>query len=200
MLPLFLVKEQDMNLKTLKTRVKSMGFEGDRTLQTYSTNFISATNQALQEISGIIPSIGKHQITQDGLSTGIVRYDMSALASDFAEVESVVLDYNGESDDFSNYRIEQGKVIAVDVSIPGIFNVFYKKRITDITTSTAETEVLPIEYKAEPMLPLLVSYYLWLDDNDEKAVYYYNQYETEREKILGKQEPPKAKYRGGICL
>ena len=200
MLPLFLVKEQDMNLKTLKTRVKSMGFEGDSTLQTYSTNFISATNQALQEISGIIPSIGKHQITQDGLSTGIVRYDMSALASDFAEVESVVLDYNGESDDFSNYRIEQGKVIAVDVSIPGIFNVFYKKRITDITTSTAETEVLPIEYKAEPMLPLLVSYYLWLDDNDEKAVYYYNQYEAEREKILGEQEPPKAKYRGGICL
>ena len=34
------------------------------------------------------------------------------------------------------------------------------------------------------MIPLLASYYVWLDDDVEKAVYYYNMYDNERNNII----------------
>ena len=41
------------------------------------------------------------------------------------------------------------------------------------------------------LIPLLAAYYLWLDDDERKAVQYYNNYETELSQIIQNENMPK---------
>lgn len=59
------------------------------------------------------------------------------------------------------------------------------KKITGETNddySLTKDEGLPD--KCIYLIPLLASYYVWLDDDVEKAVYYYNMYDSELSKLL----------------
>ena len=44
---------------------------------------------------------------------------------------------------------------------------------------------MELDFDVQPLLPLLASYYIWLDDDERKSVMYQNMYEDLKGQILG---------------
>lgn len=49
--------------------------------------------------------------------------------------------------------------------------------ITDITEDTADDFEIQLPKIVQPLIKLLASHYVWLDDDLTKATYYYNEYD-----------------------
>nr|DAG76593.1 MAG TPA: hypothetical protein [Caudoviricetes sp.] len=49
--------------------------------------------------------------------------------------------------------------------------------ITDITEDTTDDFVIQLPLIVQPLIKLLASHYVWLDDDLTKATYYYNEYD-----------------------
>lgn len=49
--------------------------------------------------------------------------------------------------------------------------------ITDITEDTTDDFVIQLPLIVQPLIKLLASHYVWLDDDLTKAPYYYNEYD-----------------------
>jgi len=70
---------------------------------------------------------------------------------------------------------------------------------TKITTSTKDTFNMPLSTFLMPLLPLLTAYYVWLDDDINKATMYYNQYDTMKNELLNvAMKPRMATIEGGF--
>lgn len=68
-----------------------------------------------------------------------------------------------------------------------------------ITVDTADDSIIDMPDKVIDLIPLLAAYYVWLDDDERKAVYYYNQYDDLKNQILAEcQGGSKARIVGGV--
>lgn len=193
-----------MNWGELKREVKNLGFEETESLEEYSEHIVDATNRALKTISFTAPLISRYDFSQDGTESGLKRYDIVSLTSEngkrrfFAFADAPVRVYRGFYETFNDFEIEQGREIVMDASCEGDFSVFYKRipeRISDGADDNTEIDVDPL---MEIALPLLVAYYVWLDDDERKATAYYNQYEAVKNEVLGQVNIPRAKIVGGF--
>lgn len=57
--------------------------------------------------------------------------------------------------------------------------------ITPFTSETPDDFELEIPKITHKLVPYLASYHVWLDDDERKAVYYYNMYESLKDEIIG---------------
>ena len=100
-----------------------------------------------------------------------VSYDISALVPDFLSISRPPTDKNGTS-------IEGSEVIGGRIFIPysysGEITVYYRRRPHTVYIDSEEDIDIPEE--SAWLLPLLVSAYLWLDDDGGKAQYYMQLY------------------------
>jgi len=55
---------------------------------------------------------------------------------------------------------------------------------TYVTENTSDGDDMNVPRILEPLLPLLASHYVWLDDDLTKATYYYNEYDSMKQEIL----------------
>lgn len=193
-----------MKLSEFRQQIRDLGFEDDQIYNEYVTVIINALNRSLDIINTTVkPIVGKIDIIQDGTQTGVVRYDLSTMVSDFEALYGMPTRvYNNAYYSFNNYTLEQNKIILMDASLVGTFSFFYTKILPDITTETSDDFEIPIDHEVEQLLPLLTAYYVWLDDDERKAVMYYNQFDSLKQEILEKmkarQETGKAEIIGGI--
>lgn len=103
---------------------------------------------------------------------------------------------------FNDYYIENDRIMVIDADKhKGFFRVFYK-RLHDAfkgTDDEMETQ-LPLDPIVHYLVPLLSSYYIWLDDEPVKAAQYYNLYEQKKRDFLdGKVNKPRMRVlKGGI--
>lgn len=192
-----------MNLGELIKEVRDLGFEEDETLEeeSYRSVLITALNRALKDIAGTMPVVRRYEFEQDGTETGIKRYDMMELTAElgvkkFFDFDEVPVRESDSYDRFNDFEIEEGHIIVMDASLKGKYTVFYRLAPTKLTVDSTDEQELDVNLKAEHLLPLLVSYYVWLDDDVTKAQEYKANYE------MGKAELSKSKarmtIRGGI--
>lgn len=59
---------------------------------------------------------------------------------------------------------------------------------TTIDENTLDTTTINLPADVLEMLPILASYYVWLDDDIEKATYYWNQYDDMRNTMFNASE------------
>lgn len=74
----------------------------------------------------------------------------------------------------SDYKREEDHVILLKREDCGRFLVWYKKYPAAITTDTEDSFVLELDETVCGILPYFMAYRLWLDDDMQKAVLYYN--------------------------
>lgn len=201
----FFYKGDEMTLSEFRNQIRDLGFEEDTTMRDeYPNVFLNALNRSLDIINTTVkPIVGKVEIIQDGTQTGVVRYDLSEMCPDYEALYGMPTRvYNNAYYTFNNYTLEQNKIILMDASIIGTFTFYYTKILPDITASTADDFEIPIDHEVEQLLPLLTAYYVWLDDDERKAVMYYNQFDSMKQEILQrmreKQDMNKAEIIGGI--
>lgn len=106
-----------------------------------------------------------------------IPYDMTSLVPDFDRFKTPPLIMCGDriaSD--SNYAILGGKTLLLPIAYPGIYTVEYLAKPTPISADLPDNTVIGLDDDLCALLPLLIASYVWLDDEPEKAQYYYNLY------------------------
>ena len=188
-----------MNLGELIKEVRDLGFEEDETLEeeAYKAILITATNRALRDMALAVPVIKRYEIEQDGSESGIRRYDLLDLTeSKFLDFDEIPVRESDTYDRFNDFEIEEDHIIVMDAGLKGKFSIFYKLAPAKLTVNTADAQELEVNRKAEHLLPLLVSYYVWLDDDVNKAQEYKANYEMGKAELS--QKKARLTIRGGI--
>lgn len=187
-----------MNYGQLKTELVGLGFSDEAELQDFEQLVPDAINRAITEINlTVAPIIGTVEIEQDGTEDEVLYYDMKSLTKkngvskflDFADTP-VMIGTNVYKK-FNNFEIENGDTLVIDGTIQGTFKVFYKAAHTPLTLDTEDDVEIELPAKAHILLPLLASYYVWLEDEKVKAVDYYNQYEKLANSVLTESVKPR---------
>ena len=62
---------------------------------------------------------------------------------------------------------------------------------------TSDNTEVELPLKAHHLVPLLASYYIWLEDEKAKAVDYYNQYDKLVQEIKSNAAKPRARILSG---
>jgi len=196
-----------MNYGELTTEIKALAFEEDDTIEEYIEQDVipTAINRAISMIgSDVLPIISKYEISQDGTDTEYQYYDMESLTKGkfiAFDKNPVRIDDGDVYTPFSDYDIESGDTLVIAGDISGTFTVFYKSEHTKfVADGTMNSTEIPLKKRVHFLVPLLASYFVWLDDDKEKATQYYNLYETEAQLITMDIEKPRLRVQTGFQI
>lgn len=163
-----------MTLNQLLKEVYALGFDEDEGL---NEDFVFSVNRALKMIYTELVASEKLKITieaKDDKSFDIRRY-----ANNVMFVMSAPLDSCG-------YIIKGGRVDGYTVTLPDTFVgevfVYYKPSPKVLSIDHGEYALEIPEYITH-LLPLLTAFFVFLDDDVEKAEYYMSLYRSEALKI-----------------
>ena len=188
-----------MNYGELKENIRDLAFEEDEQMEEYETIVINAINRSLSTIEQEVAPIRKYvEIEQDGTDEEYQFYVMPSLTGGMFlsfDTTPVRIDEGDEYVPFGDYDIETGDTIVMSGAEEGTFRVFYKSAHEPYTKDTADETELPLPLRAHHLVPLLCAYYVWLDDDQQKAIMYYNQYETLAQTLLANENMPRMRVR-----
>ena len=60
-----------------------------------------------------------------------------------------------------------------------------KPEITPFTAETPDDFELEMPKLVHKLVPYLAAYHVWLDDDERKAIYYYNMYQDMKDELVG---------------
>lgn len=186
-----------MNLSEIRHNLISLGF-AERS-DYYEFEVLGYTydciNRAIATIQSIFPQIAKYEFELDDSDTGTIYIDMTDRPGFLSLAETPVLfEVNGSEvfRKFGDYQVEMGHTIVMNAdAYAGSFRIYYNKACTEIDSTTPDSFVPELPKKVHHLIPLLAAYYLWLDDDERKAVQYYNNYESELSQIIQNENMPK---------
>jgi hypothetical protein len=182
-----------MLLSELKKEILDLGFETPAAMIEYGSIVANGINRAVNYInSTVIPKKNVLRITKT--DNYVERFDLEELSKvgDRVTYESLVdsptmetLDGEGnliELEYYEDYKLELNKFLILNK--PGKYNFYYKERLEPVTEESPDDFVVNVDKRAEPLVAQLASFYIWLDDDEQKAYGYYNMFENMRESLL----------------
>ena len=188
-----------MNYGELKENIRDLAFEEDTQMEEYESIVINAINRALSTIEQEVAPIRKYiEIEQDGTDEEYQFYNMQFLTNGlflYFDTTPVRVDTGDEYVPFGDYQIEAGDTIVMSGAEEGTFRIFYKAAHAPYTVNIDDSTEIPLPLRAHHLVPLLCAYYVWLDDDLQKAVMYYNQYETLAATLLANENKPRMRVR-----
>ena len=131
------------------------------------------------------------------------KYDLEELSKDengnvlFDSIERVVENLDDGTKTFLDYDLEQYKILVVSPTLEKSLTIFYKERILPVTSDTQDDYQIQVVYPCEPLVALLAAHYVWLDDDERKAILYWNEFDQLRQEIEAKSFRVKARVVGG---
>ena len=185
-----------MNYGELKKEIVDLGFEEDAVLTEteYRRKIVSSVNRAID----IINTTG-FPIIKSVMVEGEEMYDMPFIAPDFVDFYGYPkMTVNGVRTSFTDFSIEAKRKLYTNgnTSLMEVYYVAYPTRITESTPDDFEIE---LDKPALPLVPLLASYFIWLDDDERKATMYYNMYDMKLNEIRANSaRPAPVSFKGGI--
>lgn len=191
-----------MNIGELKQEIMNLAFEEQSSMKEYADIVLNAINRSIGIIcSTVRPVLSKVEIEQaETVSAQYVRYNMSELTTNFMGLNNITLETPEERYIESvPYTMEGRSIVLLRGSDLGKFTIWYKRKPARITAETDEKTELELDYDLHVLVPLLSSYYVWLDDDERKATYFKNDYEDLKTQILSATtEKPVAVIEGGM--
>lgn len=103
----------------------------------------------------------------------------------------------GESMEAPIYFIKRPSTIALSASERGVFCIRYLRLPKSITADTADTEAIDLDDAAAGLVPLLMAWRIFKDDDERKAAMYYNEYQQARSELARTKELPAGVYIAG---
>ncbi len=101
------------------------------------------------------------------------RYDLTKLIEDFGALHSPPVSHTeaASEEGAGGYRLESGHLLYLPNTKREILTLSYRRRLT----LPAEGE-LPLTEEEAQLLPLLCAAYVWLEDDPEKATFYFSRF------------------------
>lgn len=192
-----------MNYGQLKENIVNLGFADTEELEELGTVVTDSINRAIKEINlNYSPIISKYTIEQDGSIDGLLSYSMPYDFLKFADVPVKQVISDGVYQRFDNYEIDDSdNSVLIDGSYVGTFALCYVSEHDEFTLETPDDEDIPLPLKTHHLVPLLASYYVWLDDDMTKAEKYYENYQQEVIALTQDKNKPRVRFStkwGGI--
>lgn len=192
-----------MKYKDLKDEIRDLGFEDDTIFTEYVFVIPSAITRACRLIASTIKAPTGEillNLSDDSVRNETGRYDLAELSKNnnddvmFDSIESV---YIG-NDRFFRYDIEDDHIFVVSPTLSSDLTIYYNERILPVTKDTQEDFDIQVVYPCEPLVALLAAHYVWLDDDERKAILYWNEYDQLKQEIMEKAFKIKARVVGGF--
>ena len=119
------------------------------------------------------------------------RYDMTTLVDDFLTISSPPIIEDEEYERLSgDYDVEGGRVILLPYSVTGCFKVLYNRRPKELINNGSaqdDESVLDLDEELCSLIPVLIASYIWLEDEPDRAQYYYSLYQARAGEILARE-------------
>jgi hypothetical protein len=171
-----------MILGDLLAEIRDLGFESDAAMAESRALILNAINRAIRLINTTVrPILGFLDVEHPG---GLERYDIPELVGPDVYESIYGQVKRAGTDDLARYFIERRNVVGLEDE-PGMYRVEYRRRPERITIDTPNEFEIELDFDVCPLLPLLASYFIWLDDDERKAVMYWNNYDDLKNQILG---------------
>ena len=195
-----------MTYRELIDNIRDLGFSDDAEVSEFGELVINAINRAISEINVEFAHIKKkYEFDIDDSDDGYLYIDMPSIDHNFIDFVNHPVAFESMGEEtyriFSDYEIETDSTIVIDTSdLEGSFRVFYNAAHTPYTgDAELDDNQLELPLKAHHLVPLLASYYVWLEDEPVKAAQYYNLYEQKKAMYITDAEKPKMRVlKGGI--
>lgn len=196
-----------MKYKDLKREIRDLGFEDDSIFIEYLSIIQTSITRACKVIASTLKSpVGSLQLdlTDDSVRTDDGKYDMRELSKDddgnvmFDSLDRIVSDEGTYYKNFLNYDMVEDYVLVIPTGISKKLTVYYNERIIPITSDTQDDYDIQVVYPFDPLVALLAAHYVWLDDDERKAILYWNEFDQLKQEIMAKAFKPKARIVGGI--
>lgn len=168
----------------LKKDILSLGFEKDATYEKYEQIIITATNRAMTLICATVRPIKKVLQVEQAETT---EHNIPEMVNDYMGLFLPVKN-SGTMDSAPSFETTSGKVM---IHGSGKFDIYYSAQPQKIDSGTAHTYTIPMDSDVVELLPLLAAYFIWLDDDERKAVMYWNNYEDLKMQILSMENKAK---------
>ena len=184
-----------MTYQELINNIRDLGFGEDSDITDFGDAVPNGINRAISIIAETYPVIERYEFDIEGTETGYVYITMPDEDDnflDFAQTPVLFAETSSEGEKsrytkFNDFEIEAGDTVVINadnVTNGGkmgdttyTFRIFYKADPEKFDGRQLGDDI-PLPRKAHHLVPLLASYYIWLDDEPVKAAQYYNQYET----------------------
>jgi hypothetical protein len=157
----------------------TMSFSG---LYSYDIKNIAVYAETYSDVLSDIPAYRKH-----------IRYDFRELTAQagkrvFIDFMDQVMegDYSSGNayQSIRDFQVEKRSILVLDGTKKAEYTIFYKKNFTPVTEATSDDFEFELDYDKEPLLPLLAAFYVWADDDPNKAAIYKNDYEDLAAQLL----------------
>lgn len=120
-----------------------------------------------------------------------VRYDLTKLTEDFLTFSDPPItddeEYRRLNED---YDVEDGRIILLPYLVSGCFKILYNrkpKQIENKGPAQENEDVIDLDEELCSLLPVLIASYIWLEDEPDRAQYYYTLYQARAAEITAKQ-------------
>lgn len=188
-----------MNYAEIKQNIISLGFAEESDYEEFEElgYTYDSINRAITQIGNHFPFQKTYQFDVDDTDEGILFFDMTLVDPNFLSFGDTPVMYERDGQaywkKFSDYDVETETTLVINADdTKGSFRIYYNALCTQINQDTADTFVPELPLKAHHLIPLLASYYLWLDDEYDKAMLYKQDYETALSLALQTQKKTKA--------
>lgn len=126
------------------------------------------------------------------LNVDIVVYDFKNTDKRFVEFAD-----NGVTGTL-NYKIDGSKIAFKNDDFS--YHVRYKVVPKLVTITTPEDEEVELDTDTHTLIPLLASFYIWLDDDERKATMYFNDYESKARTLYREYNTSKMIIHKGLVI
>lgn len=212
-----------MIYQELINNIRDLGFSDDAEMEEFGELVPNSINRAITEINlEVAPIIERYEFEITDEDEGFMYITMPDIDENFLDFADTPILYatteyeKGEAKETSHYKrfndfeIEANDTIVIDVDSMKLtsnkdeevdsaisIRVFYKAQHTRYD-GTQLAEDLPLPLKVHHLVPLLASYYIWLEDEPTKAAQYYNLYEQKKADFTINAKPRMRVLSGGI--
>lgn len=188
-----------MNYGQLKSQIRDLAFEEDEQMEEYESIVVNAINRAIDQIGIQVTPIRKYiEIEQDGTDVENQEYNMPSLTGgNFLDFDETPVEI-GDGDKFvrfNDFERQTKDTLVLSGDTKGVFRIYYTAHHADYTAETDDSVPVPLPLKVHLLVPLLCAYYVWLDDDQQKAVMYRNEYESIAQSVIAKEQEPRMRVR-----
>ena len=160
----------------IKSEIINTGFETSTAYEKNKSRIIEAVNRAVLDIAGFMPINKVHTVSQEAST----MYDLSELIPDMLSFADKV--YKAGTVDPAVWKSATLERILIEGS--GDFDIYYHKKPNVVDETSADDFTFGLHPEAMNLVPLLASFYVWLDDDAQKATMYQNMYDSAKQALL----------------
>lgn len=167
-----------MNWKEYKSRIINLGFEESDAFSENPEHIKQATNRANTLLHQLVePNEKAYQLNVENDGENPPLYNEFIL-------NDIIPDYikkSNKAPKLGNTVLADyyyvGDTLFISSEYEGKIDLFYVGALKHIGDDASDETVIDCREDLIPFLELLTAYYMWLDDDERKAIIYYNQFQ-----------------------